>query len=46
LCDRIAIIHQGNLIAQGTLEELKKNSSFDDLEEIFFELINYGDNQE
>jgi len=46
LCDRIAIIHQGNLIAQGTLEELKKNSSFDDLEEIFFELINQGDNQE
>ena len=46
LCDRIAIIHQGNLIAQGTLEELKKNSSFDDLEEIFFELINQGENQE
>ncbi|MDP2944879.1 MAG: ATP-binding cassette domain-containing protein [Atribacterota bacterium] len=46
LCDRIAIIHQGNFIAQGTLEELKKNSSFDDLEEIFFELINQGENQE
>jgi len=24
LCDVIAIIHQGNLIAQGTLEELKR----------------------
>jgi sodium transport system ATP-binding protein len=44
LCDMIAIIHQGNLIAQGTLKELKKNSSFDDLEEIFFELINQGEN--
>ena len=44
LCDTIAIIHQGNLIAQGTLEELKKNSSSDDLEEIFFELINQGEN--
>ena len=44
LCDVIAIIHQGNLIAQGTLEELKKNSSSDDLEEIFFELINQGEN--
>lgn len=44
LCDTIAIIHQGNLIAQGTLAELKKNSSFDDLEEIFFELINRGEN--
>src|SRR5665648_84790 len=46
LCDMIAIIHQGNLIAQGTLKELKKNSSFDDLEEIFFELINQGENLE
>jgi len=46
LCDMIAIIHQGNLIAQGTLAELKKNSSFDDLEEIFFELINQGENLE
>jgi sodium transport system ATP-binding protein len=44
LCDMIAIIHQGNLIAQGTLKELKNNSSFDDLEEIFFELINQGEN--
>jgi sodium transport system ATP-binding protein len=46
LCDEIAIIHQGNLIARGTLEELKKNSSSDDLEEIFFELINQGENLE
>jgi len=44
LCDIIAVIHQGNLIAQGTLKELNKNSSFDDLEEIFFELINQGEN--
>jgi len=44
LCDMIAIIHQGNLIAQGTLKELKKNSSSNDLEEIFFELINQGEN--
>jgi sodium transport system ATP-binding protein len=44
LCDMIAIIHQGNLIAQGTLAELKKNSSSDDLEEIFFELIDQGEN--
>ncbi|HER24073.1 MAG TPA: ATP-binding cassette domain-containing protein [Candidatus Atribacteria bacterium] len=44
LCDRIAIIHQGNLVAQGSLAELKEKSSFDDLEEIFFELINQGEN--
>lgn len=46
LCDVIAIIHQGNLITQGTLEELKKNSSSEDLEEIFFELITQGENLE
>jgi sodium transport system ATP-binding protein len=46
LCDVIAIIHQGNLIAQGTLEELKKNSSSEDLEEIFFELIAKGEDSE
>jgi ABC-type Na+ transport system ATPase subunit NatA len=39
LCDVIAIIHKGNLVAQGTLDELKKNSLSEDLEEIFFELI-------
>ena len=46
LCDMIAIIHQGNLITQGTLEELKKNSSSEDLEEIFFELITKGEDSE
>ncbi len=42
LCDVIGIIHQGNLITQGTIEELKKNSLSDDLEEIFFALITKG----
>jgi sodium transport system ATP-binding protein len=46
LCDVIAIIHQGNLITQGKLEELKKNSSSEDLEEIFFELIAKGEDSE
>jgi sodium transport system ATP-binding protein len=46
LCDVIAIIHQGNLITQGTLEELKKNSLSEDLEEIFFELIAKGEDSE
>ncbi len=44
LCDVIAIIHQGNIIAKGTLQELKKNSLSDDLEEIFFGLISQGEN--
>ena len=42
LCDTIGIIHQGNLITQGTLEELKNHSSSNDLEEIFFKLIADG----
>lgn len=46
LCDVIAIIHKGDLITQGTLEELKKNSSSEDLEEIFFELIAKGEDSE
>ncbi len=39
LCDVIAIIHQGKIIVQGTLEEIKKKFVSEDLEEIFFNLI-------
>jgi len=39
LCDTIGIIHHGKLLANGTLGELKKRSSSEDLEETFFELI-------
>lgn len=39
LCDRIGIIHQGRLIACGTMDELKKMSaSKESLEKIFLEL--------
>ncbi len=38
LCDRIGIINKGQLIAIGTLEELKQNSSDDKLEELFLSL--------
>lgn len=39
LCDRIGIIHQGRLIACGTMDELKKQSaSKESLEKIFLEL--------
>lgn len=41
LCHRIGIIHQGRLIACGTLEELKQQSqSRESLEKIFLELTN------
>ena len=35
LCDKVAVIQNGELIAHGTVEEIKGNSS---LEEMFFEL--------
>jgi len=39
VCDRIAIIHRGKVIASGTTAELKKESA---LEDVFLELT-YGD---
>ena len=39
LCDRIAIIHQGRVLAEGTQEELRESFEEDDLEELFFQLI-------
>lgn len=39
LCDRVAIIAKGRLLAQGTLAELKAAHGSDDLEEIFFGLV-------
>ena len=37
LCDRVAIIHKGKLIALGTPEEIKKDTSAT-LEDIFLEM--------
>ncbi len=39
LCDRIAIVHRGHLLAEGTLEELRRRHGEHDLEELFFRLI-------
>lgn len=39
LCDRVAIMHRGNILAEGTLEELRKQHGETDLEELFFKLI-------
>ncbi len=36
LCDRIAVIHQGRLVAQGTMEELRQGAA---LEERFLSLV-------
>jgi sodium transport system ATP-binding protein len=39
LCDRIAIMHRGHILADGTLEELHEMHEERDLEELFFKLI-------
>jgi sodium transport system ATP-binding protein len=45
LCDRIAIIHRGSLLAEGTLTELREQHQEHDLEELFFQLISRHDEQ-
>lgn len=39
LCDRIAIMHRGRILAEGTLAELSEAHGESDLEELFFRLI-------
>jgi sodium transport system ATP-binding protein len=39
LCDRVAIMHRGAILAEGTLAELRERCAEHDLEELFFELI-------
>ena len=39
LCDRIGIIHQGRLLAQGTLDQLRRQFGTDDLEEVFMRAV-------
>jgi sodium transport system ATP-binding protein len=39
LCDRLAIIHRGHILAAGPLEELRDRHRERDLEELFFRLI-------
>jgi len=39
LCDRIAIMNRGTILAEGTIEKLTDIYREDDLEELFFQLI-------
>jgi sodium transport system ATP-binding protein len=39
ICDRLAILHRGRILAEGTLEELRELYHESDLEELFFQLI-------
>ena len=42
LCDRIGIIHNGRLLAEGTLAELRTQRNQTDLEEIFVQVVGGG----
>jgi sodium transport system ATP-binding protein len=39
LCDRVAIMHRGRILAEGTLDEVRDRHHERDLEELFFGLI-------
>ena len=39
LCNRVAIVHHGRLLAEGPIDELRERHSQHDLEDLFFELI-------
>lgn len=43
LCDRIAILYRGRLLAEGTLDELRAGYRQRELEELFFQLISEHD---
>jgi sodium transport system ATP-binding protein len=43
LCDRIAIMHRGHILAAGTLPQLQERHGESDLEELFFRLISQHD---
>ena len=39
LCDRVAIMHEGSILAEGTMDQLREEHGQGDLEELFFDLI-------
>lgn len=45
LCDRVAIIHKGRILAMGTIAELADLYQESDMEELFFDLITRHDEQ-
>jgi len=45
LCDRLAIVHRGHLLAEGTQEAMLREHGEQDLEELFFSLITNHETQ-
>jgi sodium transport system ATP-binding protein len=43
LCDRLAIMHRGKILAEGTVDEMKQQHGGGDLEDAFFALISKQD---
>jgi sodium transport system ATP-binding protein len=43
LCDRVAIVHRGKILAEGNLQQLRDEYRENDLEELFFQLISRHD---
>jgi len=39
LCDRVAIMHEGRILAEGSMEQLRHEHGQTDLEDLFFDLI-------
>jgi sodium transport system ATP-binding protein len=46
LCDRLAIMFHGHILAEGTLGELREEHGEDDLEELFFQLISKHEHEQ
>ena len=45
LCDQIAVLHRGEILSSGTMEELSERHDEDDLEELFFRLVEKSENE-
>ena len=45
LCDRVAILNRGTILADGTMDELKETYRENDLEELFYKLISKSENE-
>jgi ABC-type Na+ transport system ATPase subunit NatA len=43
LCDDVAILHEGRILLQGPVEEVKDRAGVDSIEDIFFSLIDACD---
>ncbi len=45
LCDRVAIMNRGNILAEGSIEDLSRKYEQDDLEELFYQMISVSEKQ-